>query len=338
MSGKRQHFLPRFLQEGFSFESSKAKARQVWVYPKGRSAYATNPINSGVEGQFNTVDGDETADRLVTDREKKLAATVNKLRVPGAPLPPNADLAKLVSHLETTTRNFRRGFEHGAAHMVEKIREHVSDESRLKALLLHHLKKNPLLATTMPDVPPELAAFIAPMLPGMIEATVMQLMPVVHQWLDELSKRLPDATKRGHISALLKSLAGSPRTEQYAALRYAVENVLPEQMILGDSGVFFRVTGERPWKPFLDKDDPLVAVILPISHSQVLVGLCADFAFDLAEARVAAARCSRDFFVAKNPAEWCLALQAEIGCDADPLTAAQLDEITQKLFADLKSS
>ena len=60
MSGKRQHLIPQFLQEGFASHTSGEKTF-TWIYRKGVPPFNSNIINVGVEGWFYT-EGQDTED------------------------------------------------------------------------------------------------------------------------------------------------------------------------------------------------------------------------------------------------------------------------------------
>ncbi len=51
MAGDRHHYIPQFLQRGFSSHSS-GKQFFTWVYRKESKPYNPNIINSGVKQSF----------------------------------------------------------------------------------------------------------------------------------------------------------------------------------------------------------------------------------------------------------------------------------------------
>jgi len=147
-----------------------------------------------------------------------------------------------------------------------------------------------------------------------------------------LPQTLENAAKSGHIRALTKSLSYEARAERYAHLTYRIADYPEDRLILGDSAILFEV--DRPtrrFKAFLDKDDPLIAVFLPLDPRTALVGardnLCAP-PLGLPEA---IARCSLEYFVAAGDSPAIRLLAQHIGTDALPLTTAELEAIVSEL-------
>src|SRR4030042_6670288 len=102
MSGKRQHFIPQFLQEGFA-SHKVGDAVFTWVYRKDRPPFNPNIINVGVESLFYTHKQDTLADDLITKAEGPLSVLVEELRnsTPGDISDPR--VPELIAHLEFRT-------------------------------------------------------------------------------------------------------------------------------------------------------------------------------------------------------------------------------------------
>ena len=87
-----------------------------------------------------------------------------------------------------------------------------------------------------------------------------------------LQKQLKQSAKSGHIRALNQSPIPEPKVKFYEDLTYSILSNTKEPLILGDSIVLFHVDGPRSYKSFLEADDILNAVYLPIDSEKVLVG------------------------------------------------------------------
>jgi len=81
MSGKRHHFVPRFLQAGFASHMNGDEVF-TWVYRKGSKTFNTNVANVGVEGQFYSQDGDTKVDESITAAEGRFSALVHAFPAP----------------------------------------------------------------------------------------------------------------------------------------------------------------------------------------------------------------------------------------------------------------
>src|SRR5689334_9268550 len=107
MAGKRQHFVPRFLQAGFA---SKKTADQVftWVHRKDRPPFESNTLNVGVEREFYSIGTDTAADDAITDIEDSFSTLVRTLRDCAAQPVSDPKIPQLISHLEIRTRHLRQ--------------------------------------------------------------------------------------------------------------------------------------------------------------------------------------------------------------------------------------
>ena len=79
MSGKRQHYIPRFLQEGFASRLSGEEAF-TWVYRKNAAPFESNTTNVGSENYFYGQPGTGSTDELLTGVEGKFAELLHDLR------------------------------------------------------------------------------------------------------------------------------------------------------------------------------------------------------------------------------------------------------------------
>ena len=67
MAGKRHHYIPRFLQRGFSIE----KDSKFFCCLCKKDIIKENIVieNVGLENKFYTLDGDSTIDDRITEKE-----------------------------------------------------------------------------------------------------------------------------------------------------------------------------------------------------------------------------------------------------------------------------
>jgi hypothetical protein len=117
MAGKNQHYIPQFLQTGFSeatsvvgfAKSAKSKKRdsKVWVFEKHKS-YPTSPRNKGSERFFYGLE-DSALDQTITDAEKSYSKIIRDLRTHSGDTLISCDgLPEMVSHMLVRTKNIRQ--------------------------------------------------------------------------------------------------------------------------------------------------------------------------------------------------------------------------------------
>ena len=334
MAGKRQHFIPQFLQQGFASHTS-GEATFTWVYRKGTPPFNANIINVGVEGRFYTEGDDTQADDSITDAENRFGELVRRLRAGRQPNTSPLEIAELIAHLEIRTRHLRQSLLSSADFFVSRLIDFMADEHAFLPYLERQLRRDPssvrqsvsemLTRRGLPQtVLQQFTHLSVALLPGFIK-------PLLPQFAAALRANLPtmlrDAAKSGHVRALKETVAPKPRTDRYKTLEYSVVEVTDESLILGDSPVLFRVQGPRPYKTFLEKDDDLSAVVLPLSPQQVLIGSNRCLGAPPSGLCQATARCSLEYFIAAERSEANILLGDMIGEDAVLLTRAQLEQI-----------
>lgn len=337
MGGRRQHFIPRFLQAGFS-SHTRGNAAFTWVYRKGAPPFRSNIINVGVEGLFFTEEDDTQADDLITDAEGPFSTLVQTLRTskPGAVSDPQ--IPRLIAHLEIRTRHVRQIFLRAGDFLVSRLLDFMADEQAFIAYLERQLRKDPSILRE--SVSKELArrglpqALLQPLIQlstPFLPALVGQLRPTLPKFAEALRSTLPktlkDAAKSGHIRALKKRIAPDPKVQRYERLVYSVGEASDGPLILGDSVVLFCVQGPKPYKTFLDNDDILNAVILPLSSTRALVGGRERIGVLPLDLRQATARCTLEYFISAERSDANNLLQDKIGEHAAPLTRAEMEEI-----------
>lgn len=136
MSGKYQHFLPRFLQEGFR---ANAKGRKTYWYHEARGARLTSIGEVGAENYFYSrpsLNGEKTLDDIITDEEAVLTKQMDHLReLPIGECVDSNIAAEMVAHFSVRTRNFREFFGIGGDKLVEEMSDAISDAWNVARLL-----------------------------------------------------------------------------------------------------------------------------------------------------------------------------------------------------------
>jgi hypothetical protein len=342
MSGKRQHFIPQFLQEGFASHIS-GENTFTWMYRKGVTPSNPNIINVGVEGRFYTEGQDTEADDLITAAEGTFSALIRNLRadLPAPLLDPQ--LPHLIAHLEVRTRHLRENFLQTSEALVSRLLDFLSDDEAFAAFLIRWFQSEPSILResfakefAKHQLPEELLdpimRSIAPLVPAFIQQQRAQFSMLAAVLGAALPRILKEAAKSGHIRTLKRSIAPELRVQRYASLTYTVAKAVETPLILGDSVVVFDVQGLRRYKAFLDRDDTLNAVFLPLDPRRVLVGARDGFTGVHSGLREAIARCSLEYFIAAENSCANELLTDQIGSDAALLTQAELDDMINELI------
>jgi hypothetical protein len=333
MAGRRQHFIPQFLQQGFASHTS-GEATFTWVYRKGMPPFNANIINVGVEGRFYTEGDDSQADDSITDAENRFGELVRRLRADRRPNTSPIEIAELIAHLEIRTRHLRQSLLSSADFLVSRLVDFMADEHAFLPYLERQLRRDPSSVRqsvsemlTRRGLPQTLLQQFTQLSVALLPEFIKPLLP---QFAAALRANFPtmlrDAAKSGHVRALKETAAPKARTDRYKTLEYSVE-VTDESLILGDSPVLFRVQGPLPYKTFLEKDDDLSAIVLPLSPQKVLIGSDRCLGALPSGLCQATARCSLEYFIAAERSEVNILLRDMIGEDAALLTRAQVEQI-----------
>ena len=337
MSGKRQHFIPRFLQEGFASKTT-GDASFTWVYRKGTPPFNANITNVGVEGHFYT-DGDDTqVDDIITNVEENFSNLIRRLRTttPGAVSEP--DLPRLIAHLEVRTRHVRENFLRTGDYLVSRLLDFMSDERAFADYMERKIRENPSIirnslsnALAKHGLPNTLLEPFYQKGVALLPTLLTQFKPFFPQLAAEIRSTLPktlkDAAKTGHIRALKNAVAPAIRIQRYDSFSYALVDIVDGDLILGDSAVLFHIEGATPYKALFDKGEVIKAVFLPLTPGRILVGACESFNSLPPGLRQALAHCSLEYFIAAQKSEANSLLKEQIGEDAAILKQEELEEI-----------
>ena len=348
MAGKRQHFIPKFLQEGF-VDSTKRGKKSTWVFRRNTQPFNTNIANVGVEGKFYTSDEDTTVDDAITKAENDFSALLNEIRAESDSALSDSNLPGLIAHLEIRTRNLRENVLQVSEFLVSQIVDFMSNEEMFSSWLKSIIHNRPSIIREGFEKHikehnwPEF--FIEPLMmiatragPDLIDQNKATYATQAELLREIFRRDLEESIKGGHIKALKKSIAPDAKIERYKHLTYKVVSTSKNSsVILGDSTVIFHTESAKLYKPFLEKGDELLAVYLPISSNQVLVGFqySCILPTDIQEA---AARCSLEYFIADANTDRNRTLQTIIGDNAQLLSKEEMESMIETVFSEKESS
>lgn len=338
MAGKRQHFVPRFLQAGFA---SKKTADQVftWVYRTDRPPFESNTVNVGVEREFYSIGTDTAADDAITDVENPFSTLVSSLRDNAAQSVADPRIPELISHLEVRTRHLRQSFASASDHLLRGLAEFLTDTASATSYLMRQLRSDPELLrkplATGLRCSEEHAALLVEMIPHtMLEELVARYSPmIVDGVIDRVRGEVHRIVKSSHIRALKTAASSTARADRLRTLHYATVECTAGDLILGDSPVLFEVAASRQFKTLLEGKDELKAVYLPLSPRLMLVGAATSTARLPDHLPQAIARSSFEYFISDRLSGDNRQRQATIGEAAALITEEELEDIMNLSFA-----
>ena len=340
MAGKRQHFIPQFLQRGFASHNTN-KDHYAWVYRKeDLNPFNANIKNIGTEGYFYAEDKETTLDDIITDAETKYAIFVDELRNnDGSKKIDSQMAANLIAHFEIRTKNLRDSFRNAGTLLIE-ITKFLHDENNCEQfvrkqvateavkMIDEELEKRNIPRTLFPIFRQQFAPLVKEKIPEMTE-NMSNMMLYISQNIPTLLK---NSTKSSHIKALLNTHTPPVKVSVYKKLNYQVVSTGDMTVPLGDSAVIFNVDGDPAFKPYFEIDNKLLAVILPISSRQLLVGSKKNYQLKAQDIPEAIACCSLDYFITSEQSADNEELAKHISKNARMISESEIEDILSDLI------
>lgn len=316
MAGKRQHYLPRFLQRGFLADSSDPGER-TWLHRRDSEPKLVGIRGVGVEDWFysrRVTDSEATLDDVITALERDLHKDFARLRssAPGTVVS-GAMAAPLVAHLATRTAFIRSLTGQFMAQLADEVEARLGTVGGLRRVMgIDAAEPTAVLRTAIgdaiADLPLEQLGIPAPFIERLMLFIARER---ADEWLSESSgfvakltpilradgsERLRDAHNR--------SLGTPPDETGWAKVlrEFDWRIEAAEGAILPDCAVLVG-EGAGDLVPFMmSNGEAARAVVMPLSSDRLLVGSKAGgAAVDLSELNRQAALASDSFFVGAAP-------------------------------------
>lgn len=335
MSGFRHHFIPRFLQKGFSSRNTSTDI-YCWTFSKNTKAFQPNIKNVGVETLFYSISSEtELDDKISKEEEGNFSPLIDRLRAGSICQEDTAKISTMLAHFEIRSQHFRSNANILFLELMNTLHETFSSLSFLQALLEKILSPNlPIFQSALLEagISKKLFKQITESNPEgfrELKASIARgVSSTIYERRDAMPALIAKAIKNGHIKTLKESISPPKKASRYSNLKYSVQSYPGDDLPLGDSIILFHVAGDREFKPFLDKSDELIAVVLPLSSSQYLIGSSCEL--DIArysDLAVEVARCSFDYFISSKNEECTKNYQSEIGTNSHWLSAQDVHKI-----------
>ena len=316
----------------------------AWCYRKSHEPFEANIRNIGLEGDFYGF-GDESfqADPAITSREGKHAAAIDALRNGPLGMVDTSAIAPFLGHLAGRVKTFRVGFAGSVGQLVDFMDEVVSDESKLRTMMLkrsrseisklvrEELSKSGKLKGLSPKRRETLIAHQCRIFFEKARAGETTVAPESKVYLSLLQSQIETMARRGHNRAIVETSGDTHFGGGFHRFIYeVVESDTP--LILGDSGPIGSVDGLN--FTYAIKDiDAMNVVYLPLSTRLGIVGRKSgsDSSLDCRLLNEAAASLSSEFFIAGVRTPEMESLHRLIGSvPASFLSEEEFDEIKKQ--------
>ncbi|PXX28030.1 MULTISPECIES: hypothetical protein [Burkholderia] len=315
MAGKRQHYVPRFLQRGF-LNDPLDEAQRTWLHRRGAKERLVGIRDVGVGEYFYSklsTDGTATLDDLITEVEGDLDRELSILK--GAQLGERIDpcvAARLTAHLMMRTAHVRSVFELGATLIIDSARSLYGDPSSARSQLgvdgvgtaFEKEMESALEARSTAALPvprPLVRRMTSFLARERFDALHEELASTITHVLNEITRKLSSSIREAHNKAL-ESARQSHWEEELAQLSWQTQAV--SGAILPDCIALVRVRGQEFAPLLLREQDQVELVVLPIAHDRLLIGSSSiEATIDVASLNAASAACSSSFFISANAAD-----------------------------------
>ncbi|WP_024647012.1 hypothetical protein [Pseudomonas syringae] len=314
MAGKRQHYIPRFLQSGF-LDDPDHKAKRTWLHRRNTPALLVSTKDIGVGDNFYSKiqsDGAKTLDDIITEIEVGLLhefSTFKNARE-GEVLDSKA-AARFTVHLVLRTSHLRSLFEQGAVKVFDAAIPIITDSD----IVRRHIKLDDsggsfelkeMIDESLGSLSAEELSMPVPLVRRMLEFKVRENFEIFFeeknstmvQVLKDLFLPMRDQIRDAH-NKMLEAAKHTVWEDELSKLSWCVQEVVGA--VLPDCVALARVAGKELAPLLLSGTKNIDLVIFPLSHNRLLIGRADNHdAIDIKAVNVASATCSDSFFISRR--------------------------------------
>jgi len=314
MSGRRQHFVPQFLQRGFA-SRRKGGASKCWVYMPDKAPFECSTRNIGVSRDFYSGPDDTAVDDLISDAEANMYSgivkTLREAEDPSGIAP--EEVYSLLAHFQTRSKNLRSSLSYVSHLMMKKLLTDFSDINHLREQTYQLLLKEPERVLSKLELPNHqfdpasqeliIAGLRTNIRNGNLDDMVYQLASFLKTKIPETQSMMEKGAALGQQKALSLGAAPTAIFKKLEMLDFSIERYL--NLPLGDSMIVYEIAGTKKpsHRTFIYNKDEVRMVMLPISSTQALVGLANNVQFRADRMKRAVMECSSEFFIASELVE-----------------------------------
>lgn len=341
MSGRNQHHFWQILQRGFGVQR-KPDYTTVFAYQKNRLPFPVGTRNFGAERDFFDFAPESGADDLITRTENELQGLVKHLQNGGQVSGDHTGLISvLIAHLETRTKFLREHFAETTLNLMDELNRWFSNPIIFKKMMLKYASDNrdeiDLLLSQHVDEPDTRAALTELMIENfdmLGENVIRSASDDAAHSMRAFAENIFEVAKKSHIKAILNTTPDSIRRDRYLGLRYRLKSGFGGNLICPDTMTSFLTDGKP--KPFLDKEDRLESVWIPLTSDLMLIGETST-SVDRTNQSVLRILASTSYsaFIANSDAPDLRRLSSRIGKNAQLLSVADIKSIKRDTLAGL---
>lgn len=141
MAGDNQHYIPQFLQRGFSSHKIEDECF-TWKCSKDFPPVNQSVRETGADDKFYTLEDDYSVDDAITKRELKLAKLVRQLRDGSIQSMKDPRIPVFLAHIEVRTKVLRETFKEGSSFLIEEILKHMATGTEFVDGVIQRLKND----------------------------------------------------------------------------------------------------------------------------------------------------------------------------------------------------
>ncbi len=348
MAGKRQHYIPKFLQRGFLAEK-KGKKEFAFCYQAEGNVFKTDIENIGVGTYFYSElsdSGDPTLDDEITEYEPHIANLVKGLR--GLPHGAQADphqVGDVLGHLAIRSAHLRGSMSGAFSQVLDGVQDFFSSDDQIASLLganedeipapvvdgfSHQLNQFPYIRSLgIPDR--VLTRLIWMCLQERQQEFADAIQDQLAETIHAMKSEGPSVATRSHKRALSESYRAEAWAKKFAKLDWCVAKtdyglLLPDCIAIGihENGV--------PYPVLFADEEELAIVLFPVSTHTLLVGTCSTIQAvnAISDFNEHAAMCANQFFISAQKNEAFSELVEVIGTR----TTSFFSSVTSEAIAD----
>lgn len=317
MAGKRQHYVPRFVQRGFlALDRDERDGECTWWHFRGNPPRKLSISHIGVREHFYSraaTSGERTLDDVITDRESRVQSDLLYARTSQAGDGLDAErIGALVTHLVLRTAYIRSALGDAGEKITQAVLNSVGNPAGLRQLLdVDAPSPTTQVRAIASGVVERLEAEGRDVIPPLLERTLAyhvrenfdDFIPEF-DWTfggvqAEIVRQLPAIIARSHQATLAEGNLGAWDS---ALSKLTWTKASLQSVVLPDCIAVARST-KMDWAPLLlVGTQDLYACILPLDDSSVLIGATSEgVSVTAGELRDICAACSDDFFIAASP-------------------------------------
>lgn len=349
MSGRKQHYVPRFLQAGFrSLPAAVGDAPRTWLYRRSAAPVEAALSDVGHDAWFYTFRrGGETvecADGAVSEAERRWMSGLNRELREDANFDlvgRRADIAHLMSHLVVRNRAIWKLIEAPTAPLFDRLREAARDGALLAAALKHLLAEHrgffeEALSAIFPgaDIPSLLAQVETALATGVGPAPPEGAVAVLNHLQDAIAPRV---LKVFRVHALVEGLSNPSEYKLFTGCSFKVVRNTEGRLIQGDTPVVFHRADGLGFTPLPCEGEDFDYAYLPLSPSVVLIASKGGEPESWDALRRASAACSHTYFIAAERHPDLAKLADSIASSFPAPSSQQLDRMFTDVMEEARS-